>query len=787
VAFGELLRYHRRVAGLTQEQLAERAGMSPRGLAYLERGDRTPHRDTIQRLADALGLDPSSRDTFEAAARFVAPATSSALAPGGLRAPLTPLIGRECEMAAIATLLVRSRTRLLTLTGPGGVGKTLLALRVAEDVRDEFADGTIGVALASIRDPDLVVSTIARALALSEIGGHDPVERLATALGSKQLLLLLDNFEQLLPAAPRLTELLTVCPGLTILVTSRAALRVRGEQELAVPPLVVPAAGEQVDQEAIARSPAVTLFAERARAVRPDFGPTPDEIPVLAEICRRLDGLPLAIELAAARIKMLSPRALLARLDRRLPLLTGGPRDLPVRLRTLRDAIAWSCDLLDEDEQRLFRRLAVFSGGCTLEAIDEVTWGEGRGARDEESHLSPLAPQPSSLDLVGSLIGKSLVQQQPQADGEPRFSMLETIREYAAEQLDASEEGLSIRGRHAAYCLALAEAAEPELTGPNQGTWLRRLDQEHANIRAALQWLRAGGDREWQGLRLATALWRFWWQRSHFAEGRHQLRTFLALAGKSAPTALRARALHASGELAFRHGDSTGARGPLEAALALCEQIGDRLGTALALTSLGRLALDEGRHADARVLLEAGLEIERDLDYRTGLPWALTYLSWVAIFERDHPRADALLAEGLRLCHDLEDREGIGRHLFSLGHLALDRGDAGAAWTRFAESLEIFAELGYKYGIAYALEGLADVALTKGDREQGIRLAAAAAGLRETIGVVAAAEFQARHGRALAQAKSALPADAAETAWQEGCASSLEQIVRTAVAPDPST
>jgi predicted ATPase len=491
--------------------------------------------------------------------------------------------------------------RLLTLTGPGGVGKTRLGLHVAAGLVDHFADGVTFVALAPLADAAVVVPAVAQALGVRDEGGGSLLERLKAHLRPRQGFLVLDNFEHVLAAGPLVSELLEASAGLKVLVTSRAALHVRGEHELAVPPLTLPDPERHRSAKAVLRYPSAALFVERAAAIRPDLALTDETAPAVAEICGRLDGLPLAIELAAARIRLLTPQAMLLRLDRRLPLLTGGPRDLPARQRTLRDAIGWSHDLLRADERRLFRRLAAFAGGWTLAAAAAVAGDQAESVLAPPSPpVLPPTPDLEILDALASLVDKSLVRPDEPADGESRFFMLATIREYATEQLEANGEGQAIRRRHAAYYLALAEAAEPEFTGPKQGTWLARLDREHANLRAALHWLRQDGDGEWQGLRLSAALWRFWWLRSHFAEGRAHLRTFLALAGTAAPAALRAKALHALGELAFRQGDRLEAHGPLEAGLALCEQAGDRQGTALALTSLGRLALDDGRHGEAR-------------------------------------------------------------------------------------------------------------------------------------------------------------------------------------------
>ncbi|HUG38092.1 MAG TPA: AAA family ATPase, partial [Candidatus Limnocylindrales bacterium] len=485
--------------------------------------------------------------------------------PHNLPLQATTLLGRAREVAAARERVLRDDVRLLTLTGPGGTGKTRLALQVAAELIDHFADGVFFVPLAPISDPGLVASTVALTLGIRDPGGRPVLENLREHLRDRQILLVLDNFEQILLAAPLVGELLAVCRGLKVLVTSRAPLELRGEQEFPVPPLALPDPKHPPPIEALGQYGAVALFIERATAIRPDFAVTNDNAPAVAEICVRLDGLPLAIELAAVWIRLLSPQAMLTRLERRLPLLTGGARDLPARQQTLRGAIAWSYDLLDEGERALFRRLAIFVGGCTLEAAEAVCNPEGDLGLDV-------------LDGVASLVAKSLLRQEEGPEGEPRFGMLETIREYGLEQLEAD----ATRGRHAAFFLAFAEEAEPKLLGAEQVTWLQRLEAEHDNFRAVLGRSRVGEVAADVGLRLAGALQWYWRVRGLLGEGRGWAETMLALPGAAARTAARARALNAAARLANLQADYTAARPLALESAAIAREVGDLAGVARA-------------------------------------------------------------------------------------------------------------------------------------------------------------------------------------------------------------
>ncbi len=625
-----------------------------------------------------------------------------------LPGPLTSLIGREQEIQAVCSFLRRPEVRLVTLTGTGGVGKTRLGLEVGTDLLADFADGVCFVSLAPISDPDLVVPTIAQALGIQEAGERPLLDLLQAYLRDKRLLLLLDNFEQVLAAAPWLSDLLTGCPHLKILVTSRAVLHIRGEHEFPVPPLALPDFTHLPESEALSQYAAVALFLERARAVKPDFQLTPANARVIAEICIRLDGLPLAIELAAARIKLLPPQALLTRLRQRLQLLTSGARDAPVRQQTLRNTLAWSYNLLDAQEQRLFRRLSVFVGGCTLEAVEGL--------------YTTLGERPADvLDGLASLIDKSLLRQVEQEGEDPRLVMLATIREYGLEALAASGEMESTRRVHATYCLRLSEQAELELGGPQQAAWLDRLEREHDNLRAALSWsLEQAGDEEAGqrseiALRLAGALWTFWWARGHRSEGR----TFLerALAASEGITALvRAKALFAAGHLAFVQSDYERAEALLEESLALYRELGDQRGIALSLNMLGNVAWVRGNTAAARSLTEEALALYGEVDDKEGAAGSLFSLALLASSQGEYARACALYEESLALQRELGNKMAIAHTLSQLAKALFDsQGDQARVRSLLEECLTLSHEAGFKEGMAAAQCLFGQLALGQGD------------------------------------------------------------------------
>ncbi len=640
-----------------------------------------------------------------------------------LRVPqaLTSLVGREEERAAVGALLSEPHVRLIILTGAGGTGKTRLALAVAAGIAQSFRDGIWFVDLAPISDPNLVGPTILRALEARDPDADDPRERLIAVLRDAHLLLILDNAERIVAAASLLSDVLKVCPDVRMLVTSRVPLRVSGERIFHVPPLRVPDATER-HPEVLARNEAVRLFTERAEAVRPGFAISEENAQVVADICRRLDGLPLAIELAAARIALLSPQALLRRLDRRLPLLTGGPRDLPDRLRTMHDAVAWSHDLLAPDEQRFFRCLAVFSGGCTLEAAEAVCGQERRGGSTADAGQGmPSIPAPklessgaSVLDMVASLADRSLLGRQEMADGEPRFTMLETIREFAYDQLRANGEEWDIRERHAAYYASLAEASEAGLIGAEQKVWLDRLDAERNNMRTALEWTLNGDGTTRVGLRIAAALWRFWDTRGYGAEGRGWIERALGLATTS-PAEMRARLYHAAGAMAWSRGDLDAAVERYETALSLWQDLCRPLDEAKTLDHLGTIAILRNDYQQAVRLQEAALDRFRLAGDTRGMASALQHLGSIALDQGDLATASARLNDSAALLRVTGDLHALSIVLDYLGVVAQQQGELDRALALHRESLEISRRLGAKQGVAAGLINLGAVASARGD------------------------------------------------------------------------
>jgi predicted ATPase len=719
---------------------------------------------------------------------------TAGVVPINLPAEPTRFIGREHEIKAALSLLQRSDTRLLTLSGPGGIGKTRLGLRVAAESLDMYADGTFYVELAPIASPDLVMPTVAKIVGVPETANRPITASLKEHLKEKQVLLVLDNFEHVIAASGYIADLLSACPSVKALATSREALRVRGERQLQVPPLALPARAEAAEQ--LSRYEAVRLFVERAQAVKIDFALSDQNAAAIAEICRRLDGLPLALELAAARINVFSPHAMLARLERRLALLVCGPRDLPARQQTLRQAIAWSYDLLSREEQTVYRRLAVFAGGCTLDAAETV----GGGASTEGA---------SGMDVLAmmvSLVDKNLVRRIETSE-EPRFAMLETIREYALERLGETDEAHPLRLRHAEYYLALAEEAEPGLIGTTQASWLDLLADEQDNFRAALRSLTIAGHVD-EGLRLSAALRRFWRARGYISEGRERMTELLSLAAPVSARASRAKALHAAGWLAREQGDYTDARilieeslgifrdlqdprgigwalvdlgfitryeGDYDAANSLLEesvlllrQADDMEGLAAALGNIGLIARDRGDADTAETHLTESIALWRKLGDRVGYGWALTALGMVARARGQREVARERFQESLAVWRELNDRQNTANLLSSLARLACDEGEHVVARAHLSESLCIFVQIGDRRGIAFVLEGFASLASAERQPSRSICLEAAARALRSAIGAPAPPAWGADVQRSIEIAAAALTPEARATAFARG-------------------
>jgi len=707
----------------------------------------------------------------------------------GLPVPRTSLIGREQQVALAGQFLLRPGGRLLTLTGPGGAGKTRLAIAVAAAIADRFPAGVKFVGLASISNPDLVVTALAEAFGIRQLASRSVPKLIGDQLqNSAPFLLLLDNFEQVLPAATVVAETLEACPALKILVTSRAGLHIYGEQEFPV--------------TSLAKNSAVELFVQRSAAVWPGFAITSENEPAIQEICSRLDGLPLAIELAAARTRALSPSAMLDRMQSRLRLLTGGALDLPERQQTIRNTIDWSHGLLSEAERKLFRRLSVFVGGCTLEAAEAVC----NTNRDLGIDL---------YEGLSSLVDQNLVQHVDRAASEARFAMLEMIREYAFERLTESGEQFAVRRAHAAYYLVLAEEGNPDLSPGDRARWLAQCDVEVDNSRYALDWLSETQDLGW-GLRFCTALFRFWEMREHLAEGRARMENVLRVAGKGY-TKERARVSQFLGALVTTQGDFPAGVHYLEQGLSLYEELGDQRGIAACLNALAVSARDNGDYASARSNFERALACWRLLPDRLAIARCLHNLADVIKCGGDYARAQWALREATGIFQELGDRSGAAWSINQQGDIARDQGNLAealacyrnalvvfrrvgdqfgsarsltdlacidceqgnylAAHAAYREALEIFAALGFRRGMARVLEGFACLALAQAQPARALKLASAAAHLRRQLSAPLRKAEQQKLDRTLLGAWELLGDLPGTDAWEEGAAMSLESAI----------
>ena len=721
----------------------------------------------LQRLVENdLAVLLSER--FERAPSGEGAAGGTSLA-GAVPVPATPLVGRDDDAAAVSGLVRDEGVRLVTLTGPGGVGKSRLAVEVAQRLGPGFEDGVRFVELGSVRSAELVTAAIAAALGLSTSGGR-LITDLKSYLRTRRLVLVLDNFEQVVGAAPLVAELLGAAPGVVALVTSRMVLRLSGEHEFPVPPLLVPPIGAGGDAADVQRCASVRLFVQRAQAASAGFELTSENAGAVAEICRRLDGLPLAIELAAARVRLLPPQALLARLGDRMGLLTGGARDLPERQRTLRSTLDWSFDLLSGGEQALFARLGVFAGTFDLPAAEAV----GAAA------AGPAVPgRPGYvMDTLGSLVDSSLVQPQVR-DGEPRFGLLETIREYALERLRDGADWREAHDRHAAYFRALAEPTTAELQGPGQLAWLDRLETEHGNLGAAMSWL-AEQDQLEAAIQLSWATWRFWWLRGHAEE----LASYVDIQAKSGhlPPRQRALALSGTGFGLFASGDQARAQPLLEQSLPLYRQAGDMLGAATTAAMLGHLLALQHQDARASELLEQTLaplqEAANDrlagperAQYLLDVALVCNFLGQIRLSQADHDRAAQLFTEALNAARSAQDRFTILVSLYDLALSSQAQGDLTGAAERLQEGVSQSAEARDEPSVAYYLEALAAVAIRQDNLGRAVHLLAAAGALLQAKGSgwLHALVPRAAHDDGLLAALRSRMGDAAfKQAWTRG-------------------
>ncbi len=629
--------------------------------------------------------------------------------------PLTPLVGRALETEATLAFLANPDLRLLTLTGPGGVGKTRLALRTASLVTEHADWAVVFVNLSSVRDASLVRSAIAQALGVPVGDQSTLLSRLVTTIGDSQLLLVLDNFEHVISEAVVVVELLSHCPRVKALVTSRMPLHVQGEQEFSVPPLDPPVPGAVIDVQLLASNEAVALFVQRARAATPSFTLNDKNAGIVAEICARLDGLPLALELAAARIKIFSVDSLLKRLNDRLGVLTGGPRDLPSRQRTMRDAIRWSYDLLAPDEQVVFRRLAIFSGSFSLGAATDIV--------DFPVEAGEMANGPIDvLDSMLSLLDKSLIIRVDQGENEYRFRMLETIREFGLGRLNEVGETDVVRRRVLRFFTDLVVSFEFDLIGPNQHIILRRLDQEVGNLRLALQsGLDLDGSASVEGVRLASGLWRYWLVRGQLSEGSRWLSRSLNVA-TGVPVGIRALALNNLGNLALELSQYTKAHACYMQSMELYETIDDNSGMGDELNNIGLLELIQGKFDAARVLLERSLSIRRQIGDTIALPNTLSNLGDIACFEEDYDLSDTYHGEALAIRREIGNKRGIALSLSNLGMVAYLRGDTDGAERWYSEGMEYATEVDDQFGKAGILLGQGKVAVRRGQLKPGMAL-----------------------------------------------------------------
>ena len=769
--FNQWLKRRRKELGLTQDVLARQVGCATITIQKLEAGTLRSSAQIAARLANHLVLAPEERLGFLAAAHV---GNTPQHTPGSRRSrlpvPPTPLLGRAPFVAAVCATIQRADVRLVTLVGPPGVGKTRVALQVAHELEPTLRDGAIFIALAPIHDPELVLRAIVQALGLPEVANQSMLEQLTTALHASERLLVFDNFEQVLAAAPVLSELLETARTLKLLVTSRAALHLSGEHQVRVPPLGLPDPHDLPTLDVLAQVPAVTLFVQRAQAAAPDFALHATNAAAVAAVCQRLDGLPLALELAAARSVLFTPQALLAHLQRPLAILTGGARDLPAHQQTLRSTIAWSYTLLQPREQLLFARLGMFGGSFSSDAVTAICIG----AHDEALDV---------LDGLALLLDQSLIQHELNASGEVRLRMLETIREYALEQLTQAQEVDSLRECHARYYVQFAERAEAQIHGAQQVFWSDRLEQEHENIRAGMLWSLHNSVPE-VGLRLVSALWWFWITRGHSLEGQHWCNALLPHVGTVAPE-VQGKALLGIAAMASYHGRLEECVALVERSADLSCRTGNRRDLSVAWTLLGMHAAYRGEHEQAAAWHRQSLAIMRELGDAWGIAEALGSQGISAFNLAQFDQANACLTEALSLFRTIGDVWSITYASTFLGLTLIRQGDDERAAHLFTER-SFLQNLNLRVSVPEALVGLTVTACIQGQVERAAQLAGAAEALRGLFGTFISPTVQSINAEYIARVRSQMEEHRFTEVWEAGRAMSFEQIIEYTVG-DTST